>query len=166
MIRIAYPTQRYHKAPGLPLQQLKLMPLCWDRTSKLKQQTLSQLTTIMAQLEMICTLMEEQWQWQDQYNDYDRYDQAQPFSPMQSHMEEETNDQQNKKHADSQAAGSSTMEDTSMSKWDSRPGEVSPKPLDSQWPPMVTIKATQTKDKEITYQKQDKPEPTCWISLV
>jgi len=38
-----------------------------SRQNRLKQQTLSQRTMIMAQLETICTLMEEQWQWQDQY---------------------------------------------------------------------------------------------------
>jgi len=36
--------------------------------------------------------MEEQQQWQDQYYNYDGYDQDWPFFPMQSHMEEETDD--------------------------------------------------------------------------
>jgi len=87
-----------------------------SRQNKLKQQTSSQLTTIMAQLETICTLMEEQQQWQDQYNNYEGYDQDRPFSPAQSHMEEETEDQQIKMHTNLWAAGDSTMEDTSMTK--------------------------------------------------
>jgi len=87
-----------------------------SRQNKLEQQTSSQLTTTMAQLETILTSMEEQQQWQDHYNNYNRYNQDWTFSPAQSHMEEETKYQYIKTHENSQAAGNSTMEDTSMIK--------------------------------------------------
>jgi len=87
-----------------------------SRQNKLEQQTSSQITTIMTQLETICTLMEEQQQWQEQYNEYDRYDQGQSFSPVPSHMDGETEEQQNEMHANPWAAGNSTMEDASTIK--------------------------------------------------
>jgi len=92
--------------------QLDTLATCQN---KLETQTSHQLTTIMAQLEMIWTLMEEQHNWQDSYNDYDGYDQEWLFTPNQMHMEAENYETNNDMHA-SWAAGNSQMEDASTHK--------------------------------------------------
>jgi len=92
--------------------QLDTLATCQN---KLETQTSYQLTTIMAQLETIKTLMEEQCNWQDSYNGYEGYDRDQPFTPDQMHMEAENYDTTNDTLA-LQAAGSSQMEDTSTHK--------------------------------------------------
>jgi len=50
--------------------------------NKLETQTSNQLSTIMAQLETIQTLMEEQCTWQESYHKYDGYNQDQPFTQI------------------------------------------------------------------------------------
>jgi len=82
------------------------------RQNKLELQTSHQLSTIMAQLETIHTLMEDQRWWQDEYNGYDGYDHNHPFTPEQPNMDEDINDTTNKRLT-AQAASNSHMEDAS-----------------------------------------------------
>jgi len=85
------------------------------RQNKLEVQTSSKLTTILTQLETIHTMMEEQRNWNESYNEYDRYNQDWPFTPEHATMESEqynyTNDM-----LGSRAARDSHMEDTSTLK--------------------------------------------------
>jgi len=65
------------------------------RQNKLEAQTWSQLTTILSQLETIHTMMEEQRNWNESYNEYDGYDWDQPFTPEHTTMELEQYDYNN-----------------------------------------------------------------------
>ncbi len=126
-----------------------------SQQNKLEQQTSSQLNTILAQIETICTLMEEQWHWQDQYNDYDGYDWDWPFSPEQSKMDKETDNHNNDMHAHLWAAGNSNMEDASLLKWEFQQGPASPIPLD----PLLTTPIQVAPDKYPTTQRQPSQHP-------
>jgi len=121
-------TTTAHNANDLDsLSNLMLYQSTWFKTTttqldtlatcqtKLETQTSHQLTTIMAQLEMIKTLMEEQCNWLDSYNGYEGYDRDQPVTPDQMHMEAENYDTTNDTLA-LQAPDSSQMEDTSTHK--------------------------------------------------
>jgi len=63
--------------------------------NKLEAQTSSQLTTILTQLETICTMMEEQRNWNKSYNEYDGYNREWPFTPEHATMELEQYDYTN-----------------------------------------------------------------------
>ena len=83
--------------------------------NKLEAQTSSQLTTILTQLETICATMEEQQNWNESYDEYDRYNREQPFTPEHATMELEQYDYNNNMLG-SQAAIDSHMEDASTLK--------------------------------------------------
>jgi len=83
--------------------------------NKLEAQTSSQLTTILAQLETIRALVEEQRNWNEHYNEYDGYDRDQPFTPEHSNMKSEQYDYNNDMLG-SRAASNSHMEDASTLK--------------------------------------------------
>jgi len=81
------------------------------RQNKLETQTTNQLSTIMVQLEMIRSSMEDQQRWQDEYNEYGRYDHDRPFTLDQSNMDEDHDD--TNKRPETRAAGDSLMEHAS-----------------------------------------------------
>jgi len=83
--------------------------------NKLETQTSNQLSAIMAQLETIQTLMEEQHTWQESYHKYNGYNQDQPFTPDQFNIETDQHYDTNEMLA-VQAARDSQMEDTSTHK--------------------------------------------------
>jgi len=82
--------------------------------------------------------MEEQQNWNENYNEYDGYNREWPFTPEHTNMESEQYDNNNDMLG-SQAAGNSHMEDTSSLKWE---GKHNSKPLviwaHKQWITTIT----------------------------